>query len=459
MLVLVWVVFGVSCGFASEIPTARSCYDHRIELPTFFFIDSVYLTPSDGRRKEWIIKNGKANDPRIRVCSASFCLTGLTKRDNGVFSVSKDGVLFQESLRLEVLDCTETISVTFMKQLEHEVPTAAKFMDYISLPLDEPIILWNRTDPRSNDERRGKVINNVWRISDLTQADNGYYNFWRKNNFIESRIFLEVKEDTQSQDLYEGDSLVIKYPPLGGPWTVIFKTMYSQPEELVKEGQVIWDFHRFSWRIKTERSHFEIESLKEKDSGTFELRDSQGHLALSVELNVSPERDEAIQSINRVIFVCAGAVIVGIFCCVCCCCLKKSCKNDSSVPQLRTVHYHDDDPKMQPSPAFPAVYSHQPGYQPANIYSPQPGINVNPPQPGINVNPPQPGSNISFPQIEVAPQSYPGPMAAPTFSSDFLSSDAEPRFELKGFSVPSANPLSSDTPSCDVYTSEKLEFL
>ncbi|XP_017282606.1 uncharacterized protein LOC108242329 isoform X2 [Kryptolebias marmoratus] len=374
MLVLVWVVFGVSCGFASEIPTARSCYDHRIELPTFFFIDSVYLTPSDGRRKEWIIKNGKANDPRIRVCSASFCLTGLTKRDNGVFSVSKDGVLFQESLRLEVLDCTETISVTFMKQLEHEVPTAAKFMDYISLPLDEPIILWNRTDPRSNDERRGKVINNVWRISDLTQADNGYYNFWRKNNFIESRIFLEVKEDTQSQDLYE-------------------------------------------------------------------------------------ERDEAIQSINRVIFVCAGAVIVGIFCCVCCCCLKKSCKNDSSVPQLRTVHYHDDDPKMQPSPAFPAVYSHQPGYQPANIYSPQPGINVNPPQPGINVNPPQPGSNISFPQIEVAPQSYPGPMAAPTFSSDFLSSDAEPRFELKGFSVPSANPLSSDTPSCDVYTSEKLEFL
>lgn len=43
--------------------------------------------------------------------------------------------------------------------------------------------------------------------------------------------------------------------------------------------------------------------------------------------------------------------------------------------------------------------------------------------------------------------------------SDFLSSEAEPTFELKGSISPSAPPLSSDTTFCDVYNSDKLNFL
>lgn len=42
---------------------------------------------------------------------------------------------------------------------------------------------------------------------------------------------------------------------------------------------------------------------------------------------------------------------------------------------------------------------------------------------------------------------------------NFLSSDVEPVFELKGPSLPSAPLLSCDATLADVYTSDKLNFL
>lgn len=43
--------------------------------------------------------------------------------------------------------------------------------------------------------------------------------------------------------------------------------------------------------------------------------------------------------------------------------------------------------------------------------------------------------------------------------ANFLSTDVEPTFELKGSNFLSAPPLSSDSTSADVYTSDKLNFL
>lgn len=81
-----------------------------------------------------------------------------------------------------------------MTEFKRDISTAVQVVDFTPLDsLGKLIILWNRTDPQSSDERRVKVENNVWKISNLTQADNGYYNFKLRRNVVESRIQLLVK--------------------------------------------------------------------------------------------------------------------------------------------------------------------------------------------------------------------------------------------------------------------------
>lgn len=48
---------------------------------------------------------------------------------------------------------------------------------------------------------------------------------------------------------------------------------------------------------------------------------------------------------------------------------------------------------------------------------------------------------------------------APAVNSNFLSSDSEPKFELKGTIFSSVSPLGSDSTHIDVYNSDKLNFL
>lgn len=61
--------------------------------------------------------------------------------------------------------------------------------------------------------------------------------------------------------------------------------------------------------------------------------------------------------------------------------------------------------------------------------------------------------------FQVAPPEQQIASPAPEFNSTFLSSDPDPKFELKGTIFPSAPPLSSDSAFCDVYNSDKLNFL
>lgn len=50
-------------------------------------------------------------------------------------------------------------------------------------------------------------------------------------------------------------------------------------------------------------------------------------------------------------------------------------------------------------------------------------------------------------------------VTAPSYSTDCLSADPAPTFELKGLNFLSASPLGSGETSADVYNSGKLNFL
>ncbi|GLD53612.1 uncharacterized protein AKAME5_002835900 [Lates japonicus] len=153
-----------------------------------------------------------------------------------------------------------------------------------------------------------------------------------------------------------------------------------------------------------------------------------------------------------------GIILVVIICCCCvrkCCCKKSSSKRNESAPQTAATpaaYYHDTN---QPagtsySPA-PSTFSYQPRNPPVSTgpTTTSTGPSVHNP---VNIH-------VTSPQPQVAVSGDQGAAPAPSIGSDMFSSDYEPKFDLKGPRFPSAPPLSSDSTFCDVYTSDKLNFL
>jgi len=82
---------------------------------------------------------------------------------------------------------------------EKRLPRKVEVVEFTPLKsLDLSITLWNRTNPQTSVGKRLQVRNNVFSISLLTQADNGYYDFRQKDNTLESWIYLEVTGDAGS---------------------------------------------------------------------------------------------------------------------------------------------------------------------------------------------------------------------------------------------------------------------
>lgn len=85
-----------------------------------------------------------------------------------------------------------------MDEWSYRLPVLIHYVEYTSPHNeDETLVLWNLTNPQS-EQRKGVVKNYFWTIFDVTQADNGYYNFRKKEGTLRSRILLTVKGKTRS---------------------------------------------------------------------------------------------------------------------------------------------------------------------------------------------------------------------------------------------------------------------
>ncbi|XP_061581190.1 uncharacterized protein LOC133446957 isoform X1 [Cololabis saira] len=447
------IFFGLSDGaqFSTE------CYGRSFTMPSYYSASldkgPLYFSPIDGGPRRVLIENGEVKDPRIQVSGSSVILTHLTEKDNGRFGVLGAGDRVYYIATLEIEDCADERNVQYGNEVRYKFNTKVEFLEFTPQhSLDQPVILWNRTDAGT----RGHVKNNVWVMSRATQADKGYYNFRRKDKYLVSRLHLEVEEVHSHYEGVPHTVLRIDYPWTGGEWTVTYKSMETQHSEIViKNGNKVWREHTFSGRIHVFEDHFEIDPLEGTDDGTFEFRDPQGNLALVALLSMIPDEDAS--GIASIVAVAIGVLLMGIICC--CCCKKKCCKKDKPTSQTEAapnVYYHSPDhPSGTASPAAPVPpYSSVFARMPVNTAAPSEPTDHSPLtyQPvNVNVNPPQAESTNQSQFAALAP--------APTFGLDLLSSDSEPRFELKGLNFPSAPPLSSDTPSCNVYNSDKLNFL
>uniref|UniRef100_A0A087X9Y3 Uncharacterized protein n=1 Tax=Poecilia formosa TaxID=48698 RepID=A0A087X9Y3_POEFO len=519
MLILLVTVFCALWGPSATLNENDVCYGSDLKFPMHLqpnIQQGLYFTPRNGGKRKTLMENGKAQEPRLKVDRYNTRLTNLTEKDEGIYSVTYGSTIIDE-LQLKIKDCAEKIIKDYMHDWSYRLPTATHYVEYTSPHKEEEtVILWNLNNPLSKPTR-GDLKGNFWTISGVTQADNGYYNFRGKEGTLRRRVFLTVKENTRSYDAEVNENLLIMSPWSGGPWTVTFKKDLETSGQvtIIENGDLVNNGNRFSGRISIQSDGIKIRHVEAMDSGIFEFRDPQGNLALSAHVNV----DGHGEAQHIYIFHVEKRKSVIIQTNVCFCCRRKCCckKNKSAATEGSAVTFHDKSDSAAPPPA---VYYHGtsrpagPSYpiQTSSGYTPypanppaytqavvsieqqpptiqqlfrkpllsscialphfgtikplQPNAAVYPPQPAsayplqpASVNPPQPEPSLYPPLSEFGPPASQGSAAAPTFSSDAFSPDAEPRFQLKGLAFPSAPPLSSDAPTCDVYNSDKLNFL
>ncbi|KAM6952211.1 uncharacterized protein PEZ65_010451 [Lycodopsis pacificus] len=438
-----WVLFG---GSSSDVTPEEKCYGTSLTLPIsyapLFFNGQLYFTPTKGGSRKLLMDKGEAKNPRLKVQRGSVRFTDLTERDEGTFSTSYNNGRHND-IKLTIRDCADKVLRFYGDMYSTTVPRQAEFLEFIPLhSVDQLKVLWNRADPQTNTGGRGRFKRNVWEIRNLNQADMGHYNIREKDNTLLSRILLEVRGFQRDYIRKVNERLLILNPQGFTSWTVAFTPEGGKEKQsLMNEGNLFTDYDlgTFTGRMAAMHNGIVIDPVESTDSGTFEFRDQQGYLVQTVQVSVNPEEFATVVYVG----IAVGIVFAVIVCCCCvrkCCCKKSSSKRAESAPQTAATpaaYYHNTNPPVAPGYSAAPALDHSPHYSRNAVVS-------------------RGRTTISL-EPSVAPPGGQGVDPAPLLGSDCLSSDPGPRFELKG--VHSAPPLSSGSTFCDVYTSDKLNFL
>ncbi|KAM4621439.1 uncharacterized protein ACJ7VT_005814 isoform 2-T2 [Polymixia lowei] len=349
-------------------------------------------------------------------------------------------------------------------QLSFRVPENADYLEF-KHPLSPSVTLWRRGDA-GDGARRGQLTGNRYEMEKLTQADDGLYMFRDKNRRLIYDNTIKVSEYTKYYDKMVGEDLFFDFaldPALC--YLTFFPEGDTDSYRIFRKGNR-YDYF-FDDRIQVigrGTISVSIDDLQTSDSGRFELRDLEGNLALVVTLEVQA-------SPALYIGVAVGIIAMVVFCCCYvrkCCCKKSSSKRDSPVPPTADAlplyyHEHNTEPTgpayaSQPSQPSHLTYPREPSHTSHGSLVPATGAQgAAPPSPlGYDALSTQAhnSTTINVPATGAQGAAPPSPLGY-----DALSSDPEPQFKLKGLDFPFTLPLSSDTTTCDVYTSDKLNFL
>ncbi|XP_070769568.1 uncharacterized protein [Enoplosus armatus] len=308
-------------------------------------------------------------------------------------------------------------------------------------------ILWKRDDPVTKEDSRRQVMGSHYVIFNVTQKDSGHYIMRDKDQNALAVKIIEVTETTKTYSRSAGDSFNFTFYWLEPNSCNI----YFFPEddhdmgetEIVRRGRLQpgVDYLDCAYFDLVKPCGISNKGIKTSCSGRFEVRDQNDNKALVVLLEVEPQHFDSSS-----IGIGVGIFFAVLSCCGCmrrCCCAKKKKDAPEAADAEPAVHYQEYE--SEPVGPRPDHLSQPSGtrYPAQPYYTPTGPLIHNPPP----VNAPPAYSEVSA----LAEQAD-----APTVP---IQSDLEPRFELKAMSFPSAPPLSSDSTYCDVYTSDKLNFL
>ncbi|XP_030000585.1 uncharacterized protein LOC115426616 isoform X2 [Sphaeramia orbicularis] len=461
----------------------EACYGGQYNLPPEYapplFHGDLFFTSSNTGVRRLVSNDDGVKDARF-VSSFGIGLTiqDLTEQDNGVFSVSYPNSNREVNvITLKVLDCVEPRKVYYGSIFSFMIPFGAERLEFTpSSELDQVTVRWDHTGTKGG---RGSVTRHYWEITDTTQKDTGYYKFRGKHNKLLAWRKLLVEENERHVDIDEGRELRLDYHDIAPIWMVTFQPLGTQKNYLlIVRGTANWNPEPFEGRVDFRGTSIAISSVEYQDSGTYEFIDSKGCVALRVTVEVTN-----VDFPSWVYALSFAGVPFGAICC--CYCVKSFRKKSSSKrnnpnPEMTAaptpataVHYHDTTQPTGPGQSGTSVPVNLPAWREQRSTSGGLTDSTQHPVPSASAAP-----NISaFSDLPMNPPTYMEAMSdgPPTYESvnfspsppqpeaaaggsDFISSDSEPKFDVEESASPSAAPLSSDT-TCDVYTSDKFNFL
>ncbi|XP_024139181.1 uncharacterized protein LOC118597852 isoform X1 [Oryzias melastigma] len=521
MMFIFLTVFCVVFGSSEGIDRKELCVGSSAMLPhrcaPSLYNGPLYFTPTNGRQKKLLMDNMEAKDPRLIIKPDSVVLTKLTETDDGSFAISGADGKFIDVFIVKILDCTTEISKIYGEDLEYKLPQDFEILEFTRFhQLQETLILWNGTYSFGG---KVQVRKQDVRLPLLTQADNGFYNFMKKDRTLVTRLRLSVEGNTSFYESELKASVFIAYPKFFGAWTVKFyRDDEGENVTVIRRGVLIRSNNPLLQRIQLLEFGFKINRIQKTDSGIFEFRDVAGNLALTSHLTIVESHHSVTYTVVAV--VCAISGILYFLCRK-----RRCCKNTSTTtaePVQTTAglntYYHDGNEPVGPeysAAAYPPqptkdVVSHEPatafpgplgGNQPAGPgYFPPPYPAMYPPQtvnavvsneptvaysgpvttgPGFYAPPnpaafPPPVGNVGM-SHDAAASSGPVGFHPVNMNVNISQSEVTPptkescappstfgsdmSFELKGLNLPSDLPLSSESPSTNVNKPNEFNFL
>lgn len=309
-------------------------------------------------------------------------------------------------------------------------------------------VLWKRDDPQPSEDRRQVVTSDNFYIYKVTQKDSGRYMRKDRDQMVVATVVLDVQARTRHYDRMTDETFHFTFE-LEQEFCNIYYFRDGYDDSLIiLKGRQQSDLDHLGcyWSFESPCG-LSSEDLSESCSGRFDVIDNDGNKALEVYLQInSPPVSTSYLGIG-------GGIVVSalLSCCVrCLCCKKKSKKKgDSDSPA--------DDGDDEPAVHY-REYDHEP-VGPGQIPLSEPSGTPYAAQPSHAST----GPLIHNPPPVDAPPAYSEQVSALASHTDIpaapLSSDPEPRYEVKWPTFNSATPLGSDSPQSNVYTSDKLNFL
>ncbi|XP_031424790.1 uncharacterized protein LOC105906154 isoform X2 [Clupea harengus] len=406
----------------------------------------IYFTPITPEAKTRMVMNvTQSLDPHYKYKHETVFISELTDRDQGIFSWSRhNSKKSTDFLKLIMKDCTEEMEVYYGNQLEIFPMKRAMVLEFSPLlgPSDTQI-LWR---PGQTSRR--------WSADVVTSDQQGNYTLRGRLGVELRKIRVTVIAKTMEVSVEGEGSLIIRFPIPTSKSVISFTDQSGMEHVLYQMGiesvDVLYSLHldgRVSLQDHPSGSSVRIEDLRPSDAGTYEVRDSHGHLVVIATL----ESQESPLSFLKYYIVAAVFLCLVICCCVCKCCCRRCSQSSKAAgtpkqsPGLYEVADSEGRSEVPRSSLIDA-----PAQNPLRLSYGVPSFSL----PSLSLPPLSVSGLYEAPDVQVG-----GTPLYPITSNLSPSSDAAPAFQPTRGNGDSLDFLSTEVLPATVYTSEQLSFL
>ncbi|KAF7228086.1 transcript variant X1 [Nothobranchius furzeri] len=360
---------------------------------------------------------------------------------SGVAGINAFSFFWSLVLSLNSYD-EETYGNTHKMRIERKTQSIEFMPKYSS----KHVVLWRQEDPEPSEDSRRKMIGYYYLIYNVTQRDSGSYVLRDKNGMSLSTKTIEVIAKTQALELIPGEKLRFTSDLESNSCNIYFIPEGGRETELVHQGKLLQGSSYCPGFELLKPCGISNEAVQTSCKGLFEVKDHNGDTSLELSLKV-----ESLWFTSSAFIPIGSAVVLSVlfWCMKSCCCGNSSTAKNPSEPEAAAddddggpaVYYQEYDHEpvggrpTHPTKPTETAYPVQPNDAPTSLLIHNP--------PTMNLLPAD--SEVSAPAERLDPPAVPPGL------------DYEPRFEVKGMSTDSL--LHSDSPHCDVYNSDKLNFL